>query len=160
MYKILITCLGNICRSPAAEHLILHRLNGHPLEKLIKISSAGLINPGNRAAGTVRNILEGEMCISSIHEHRSRVASPGMMKENDLILPMGIYEMKGILHIYPHENTHTYLDWVYGTNGKEVEDPYGMGRGHYKRMVELLEGTVDDFFQKLEMILNNVDKNP
>ncbi|MDP6154872.1 MAG: hypothetical protein QGH39_10700 [Candidatus Thermoplasmatota archaeon] len=157
MYKILITCLGNICRSPAAEHLILHRLHGHPLEKRVRISSAGLINPGNRAAEAVRNIVGREMGIASIREHRSRVATPGMMKENDLILPMGIYEMNGILSIHRHGNTKTYLDWIYGTSGKEVEDPYGMGHRHYKKMVELLEGTVDDFLVKMEKILNNVE---
>jgi len=156
MYKILITCLGNICRSPAAEHLILHRMHGRPIEKRTKICSAGLINPGNRAAEAVRNILDREKGIASIQEHRSRVATPGMMKENDLILPMGIYEMNGILSIYRHGNTKTYLDWIYGTSGKEVDDPYGMGRRHYKRMIELLEGTVDDFLAKLEKTLGNV----
>ena len=153
MYKILITCLGNICRSPAAEHLLIHRLRGHPLDNRVKISSAGLINPGNRAAEEVRDILGRDMKIASIREHRSRVATPGLMKEDDLILPMGIYEMNGILSIYRHGNTITYLDWIYGTRGKEVDDPYGKGRMHYRKMVELLESTVDDFIQKADDLL-------
>ena len=160
LYNILITCLGNICRSPTAEHLILHRLRGHILEKRVIITSAGLINPGNRAAEAVCNILGREIATTSIHEHRSRVATPGMMKENDLILPMGIYEMNGILSIYRHGNTKTYLDWIYGSEGKEVDDPYGMGRKHYKRMVELLESTVDDFLAKLEITLADVAEIP
>jgi len=134
-------------------------MHGLQIEKRIKISSAGLINPGNMAAEAVRNILDREMKIDSIQEHRSRVATPGMMKEHDLILPMGIYEMNGILSIYRHGNTKTYLDWIYGTEGREVDDPYGMGRKHYKRMIELLEGTVDDFLGKMEKTLINVRGN-
>ena len=150
MYRILITCLGNICRSPTAEHLIINKLNGHPLKGKVEITSAGLLNPGNRAAGDVRKILGREMGIESIYEHRSRIATSRMMKGHDLILPVGIYEKNGILAIYPHEFTFTYLDWIYGTDGKEVADPYGMGFGDYQRMVELLVGTVDDFIRKVE----------
>lgn len=151
MYKILITCLGNICRSPTAEHLILQQLTSHPLEKKVVITSAGLINPGNHAAEAVRKLLGGEMGISSIRQHRSRVATPGMMKENDLILPMGKYEMDGILSIHHHENTHTYLDWIYGgSDGWEVKDPYGMGFEEYRKMVDFIGTTVDDFVFRLE----------
>ncbi len=149
MYRILITCLGNICRSPTAEHLIINKLKGHHLESKVEITSAGLINPGNQAAREVRKILGQEMGMESIYEHRSRIATSRMMKEHDLILPMGIYEKNGILAIYPHENTFTYLDWIYGTDGKEVADPYGMDFGDYQMMVELLMGTVDDFILKM-----------
>jgi len=149
VYRILITCLGNICRSPTAEHLIINKLKGHPLEGKVEISSAGLINPGNQAAREVRKILGREMGMESIYDHRSRVATSRMMKEHDLILPMGIYEKNGILAIYPHEKTYTYLDWIYRTKGKEVADPYGMGFADYQKMVELLMGTVDDFILKV-----------
>lgn len=154
MYKILITCLGNICRSPTAEHLLIHRLAGHPLEKRVTITSAGLVNPGNQAAEAVRKILGEEMGISSVYEHRSRVATPGLMKENDLILPMGKYEMDGILSVHDHENTSTYLDWIYGGSaGWEVNDPYGMSFEHYRKMVEFIDSTVADLIFRLENVL-------
>ena len=40
--KILFICLGNICRSPAAEGVMRHLLELHQLEHLFEIDSAGI----------------------------------------------------------------------------------------------------------------------
>ena len=150
MFNILITCLGNICRSPTAEHFILHRLKGHPLARTVKVSSAGLINPGNMAAAPVRKIMGREMGITSIDWHRSRIATPDMLERQSLVLPMGIYEMNGILDIRDHPRVLTYMDWIYGTDGQEVADPYGMGEEDFRRMIISMEATMDDLMDKLE----------
>ena len=40
-YKILFVCLGNICRSPAAEGIMRHIVRAHNLEHRFFIDSAG-----------------------------------------------------------------------------------------------------------------------
>ena len=40
--KILFICLGNICRSPAAEGVMRHLLEVHNVEHLFEIDSAGI----------------------------------------------------------------------------------------------------------------------
>lgn len=40
-YKILFVCLGNICRSPAAENVLSHQLRGHNLTDQVQVDSAG-----------------------------------------------------------------------------------------------------------------------
>ena len=160
MFNILITCLGNICRSPAAEHLLLYRLEDHPLSGKVNISSAGLLDAGIAAAGPVRDILGTEMKITSIYRHGSRTATPSLIDEQDLILSMGIYEMKGILDIRRHPETHLYLDWIYGTIGREVADPYGKDITDYRRMISLLDGAVDDFLRKAADALPERDRIP
>ena len=41
-YKILFVCLGNICRSPAAEGIMLHIVNNEGVGHLYEVDSAGL----------------------------------------------------------------------------------------------------------------------
>lgn len=41
MKKILFVCLGNICRSPAAEGVFIHYLKSQNLEKSYEVDSAG-----------------------------------------------------------------------------------------------------------------------
>ena len=158
MFNILITCLGNICRSPAAEHLLLHRLEDHSLHGRVSISSAGLLDSGKNAAGPVRDILGTEMKITSIYRHSSRTATPSLIDEQDLILSMGIYEMKGILDIRRHPETHLYMDWIYDTRGQEVADPYGKHITDYRRMISLLDGAVDDLLRKAADALPGRDR--
>lgn len=153
IYKVLITCLGNICRSPTAEYLLNRAIETTELKSKIEITSAGLINPGNMASGFVRSILGDEMGIVSIQEHRSRVATQKMLSESDLVLPMGISELEGILSISPHPNAHLYMDFVYGTLGGEVEDPYGGPIDEYRKMVSLIDITVQPWVEKMEKIL-------
>ena len=42
--KILFVCLGNICRSPAAEAVMAKLLETNNLEDSIKVDSAGTID--------------------------------------------------------------------------------------------------------------------
>lgn len=44
MKKILFVCLGNICRSSAAEEVMLHLLKERGVEKDFMIDSAGILS--------------------------------------------------------------------------------------------------------------------
>ena len=44
MKKILFDCLGNICRSPAAEAIMKKKVEARQLEHLFEIDSAGIMN--------------------------------------------------------------------------------------------------------------------
>ncbi len=39
--RILFVCLGNICRSPAAEGILTHLIDEHGLGKVVSCDSAG-----------------------------------------------------------------------------------------------------------------------
>jgi protein-tyrosine phosphatase len=58
--KILMVCLGNICRSPMAESVLKHKLKEKKLGKLIEVDSAGTTSihqgehPDKRAIQTAR----------------------------------------------------------------------------------------------------------
>jgi len=130
--------------------LLKEGLKGHPLDGKVLVDSAGLINPGNPASRHVRTILSEDMGIDDVMEHRSKIVTPALISEQDLILPMGVYEMEGLLDVSVHSNTHLYMDWAYGTKGQEVEDPYGYPHAKYCDMVRILEQSVELFIRKLE----------
>jgi protein-tyrosine phosphatase len=77
--SIVFVCLGNLCRSPFAEHL-LRSLLGPPLDSIV-IASAGFLEPGRsppRAALTAAAARGVDLT-----QHRSRTFGPGSPRIRD-----------------------------------------------------------------------------
>lgn len=85
--KILFVCLGNICRSPAAEGVFKHMLRQRGITGRFEVDSAGtysghageLPDPRMRSHAARRGYLL---------EHRSRPVRPDDFEKFDLILGM------------------------------------------------------------------------
>lgn len=68
--SILVLCLGNICRSPYAEHRLRTELSRAGLPS-IDIDSAGFIRPGRPSPELARRVAAGRGV--DLEDHRSRV---------------------------------------------------------------------------------------
>lgn len=83
--SVLFICLGNVCRSPYAEHSF-RRLLPEPVRDHVSLASAGFIGPGRGspedalAAAAERSV--------DLSTHRSRVLTRGMAEGSDLIVVM------------------------------------------------------------------------
>ena len=81
--RILLVCVGNICRSPTAEYLLRDRLGDASLQ----ISSAGLgaleDHPMDATAASL--LIEHGIDASA---HRGRQLQASMLREVDLVLVM------------------------------------------------------------------------
>ncbi|KAM7522491.1 hypothetical protein LguiA_012393 [Lonicera macranthoides] len=101
-FSVLFVCLGNICRSPAAEGVFRDLVKKRGLDSKFTIDSAGTINyhegneadPRMRAASKRRGIQ-----ITSL----SRPIKPSDFVEFDLILAMD-RQNKGVLMHWPNQN--------------------------------------------------------
>ena len=90
--KILFVCLGNICRSPAAEGVFKHMLRQRGITGRFEVDSAGtygghageLPDPRMRSHAARRGYLL---------EHRSRPVRPDDFEKFDLILGMDDYNI-------------------------------------------------------------------
>jgi protein-tyrosine phosphatase len=78
--RILVTCLGNICRSPYLE-AVLRRETPDTI-----VTSAGFLGPG-RPVPAVSAALAKRRGLD-LSEHRSRTVTAAMMREADLIIAM------------------------------------------------------------------------
>jgi protein-tyrosine phosphatase len=139
--KLLFVCLGNICRSPAAENIMNYLLEKEGLNDKICCDSAGTAGyhigspPDSRmnAATTKRGIpLQGE----------ARQFTRDDFENFDLILAMDKSNYRDILSLDPtkkhREKVKLICDYARHHQEKEVPDPYYGGREGFERVIDLL----------------------
>ena len=152
--SILFVCLGNICRSPAAEAVFLNQIENKGLEGKFIVDSAGTggwhegngADPRMREAASKRGI--------NI-ESRARQIKLKDFKLFDLILTMdnsnladvnklfeGVEDKKDIL-IKP------ILSYAKNSNLIEVPDPYYGGENGFDEVLDLLEDSIDGLLETL-----------
>lgn len=132
--RILVVCVGNICRSPTAEHLLRQRLAGSD----IQVSSAGLgalvDKPieSNALAALERH---GE----TPHDHRARQLTSSLLRDSDLVLVMEKRHLQGVTQIAPEARGKTFLlgKWQ---DDREVPDPYQQNTAAFVHACALIEG--------------------
>src|SRR4029079_7002335 len=130
--KILIVCVGNICRSPMAEGLLKNTLKKY--NSTIQVSSAGLTALANKTASPLSQslLLARKIDISG---HMARQLSEQMVLDADLILTMEKFHQKEIERSYPSACGKVFL--IGKWSSFEVSDPYGGLITDYKNALTL-----------------------
>ncbi len=140
--KILFVCLGNICRSPAAEGVFLHLARERGIANLFVVDSAGtygghageLPDPRMRAHATRRGYLL---------EHRSRPVRSTDFDEFDLILGMDDYNIDTLCERAnsPEEvaKIHRITDYCRHYLVDSIPDPYYGGAEGFENVLNILE---------------------
>lgn len=141
--KILFVCLGNICRSPAAEGIMRSLLEKEGLQDQFEIDSAGLYGghagdlPDSRMRVHARN--RGYNLI-----HRSRTVSSMDFSDFDLIIGMDDSNISGLKAMAPsvedEKKVVRMIDYVKGfPQYYSVPDPYYEGAEGFEIVLDLLE---------------------
>ena len=126
--KILVVCVGNICRSPTAERLLRQF---HPA---LTVSSAGLgALVGKGADPCAISVAQAHNL--SLDNHCARQISGRMCREYDLILTM---EMRGKVMLFGHWDSE-----------REIPDPYRKSRDAFDAVYALLERSARQWAQAL-----------
>lgn len=142
--KILIVCIGNICRSPMVEAIFKHRLaSTHPA---VSVSSAGIsAMVGKPADSHVQEILITEGIDCSMH--RARQLTSAMLLETDLVLVMEEEQRKEITCTFPSVYGKVHLLGKWG--GFEVPDPYKKPREFFDGTFHLVKQGIDQWQTRL-----------
>jgi protein-tyrosine phosphatase len=146
-YKLLFVCLGNICRSPAAENIMNHLIEQTNLRDRIICDSAGTAGyhigspPDQRMAAAAASSL-------SIKLHgQARQFKKSDFENFDLILAMDRENYQDILFLDPagqyRDKVRLMCDFCSRHNTKEVPDPYYGGPEGFDRVIELLLDACD-----------------
>jgi len=149
MVKVLMVCLGNICRSPLAQGILESKVN---LDKVF-VDSAGT------AAYHVGN-LPDERSIDvaykygiNITNQRARKFTVQDFDEFDYIYAMDISNYQNILILARDEEDENkvrlILNEIYPSENKSVPDPYYGGNQGFENVYQMLDEACDVISKKL-----------
>ncbi|MEY2170487.1 MULTISPECIES: low molecular weight protein-tyrosine-phosphatase [unclassified Rhodanobacter] len=137
--RILIVCMGNVCRSPTAEYLFRQ----HSTSRRVSFSSAGLCAPAGRPMDSTALQLLAESGIDGTM-HRARQLTPLMLREADLVLGMEKSQVEAMMQLAPETRGKVYLldKWL---NGDDIPDPYRQQRTAFEYVHEMITKGVDSW---------------
>jgi len=148
MIKILLVCMGNICRSPAAEGILRSKLEklGKVEGKDFEVDSAGTTGYHQGSAPDVRSQHITAKNGIDISKQVSRPLVAGDGEKFDMIICMDSSNLTDVKHIIKKE----YHSKVSLLDSKEVEDPYHRNDG-FDRMYDHINLAVDKLITKMRV---------
>mgnify|MGYP001392596530 CR=1 FL=1 len=152
--KILFVCLGNICRSPAAEGIFKTKIQERDLENLFVVDSAGT---GGWHVGNLADRRMREAALSRGIEltSRSRKIDDNDLYEFDHILVMdkdNLNAVKSLIkdNTYPiNSKIKLILSYSKKSQLDEVPDPYYGGQNGFESVLDLLDDAIDELIDSL-----------
>lgn len=154
--RVLMVCLGNICRSPTAHGVFRKLVADSDLAEVIEVDSAGTHAyhvgepPDARAQETARR--RG----IDLSDQRARRVRPEDFEEFDYVLAMDRDNYVVLQDLCPagrEERLSLFLDFAREAKESEVPDPYYGGDSGFERVFDLVEaasrGLLEDIRRRL-----------
>ena len=151
--RILLLCLGNTARSPAAEYLARYYANKKGIN--LTIESAGFINafsymqPESQAYLTAMGI--------SHSDFRPQIVNRKLLEKQDLIITMersNALEIKdnfpGVVDI--DKKTFTLREFNGDTEELDIIDPYYTSTNTYKKVLRIIDENIEKMINKIIQI--------
>jgi protein-tyrosine phosphatase len=134
--RVLIVCVGNICRSPTAEVLLRHELP----EEGFAVKSAGLAAVYGNPMDPKAAALLSERGLSGENHISHRVNRP-LVEGADLVLAMEKRHLSALAKLAPRARGKIHLlgKWQ---GDLEVPDPYGRDLRAYERAYQMIDDSI------------------
>ena len=150
--RLLVVCLGNICRSPVAEGVLRARIAASTLAGQVELDSAGtgdwhVGQPPDRRA--VANAAEHGIDISGL---RARQLAAADYRRFDWLLCADRSNLRDVRARAPHDasaRSALLLDWTGVEAEGEVPDPYTGGAAQFEHVYQLLDRAADGLIARL-----------
>lgn len=140
--KVLIVCVGNVCRSPMAAALLRHRV-----AKRLQITSAGVqAQHGAHMDADAKAVLKQHKVKSG--DHRACQVTPDLLHWADLVLLMEHEQLNRVINLAPEVRGKAFLigKWQ---NDLQIADPYRRQKNAFQQTYTHLSRCVDDWLPYL-----------
>lgn len=142
---ILVVCVGNICRSPMGEGLLIQAMREAGMDA-VQVRSAGLdALVGHQAVEAVKRLML--MHGIDVSAHRAQQLSLDMLRWADLVLVMEEMQKQSVILWDPSARGKVYRigEW----SEFDVPDPYRKSDKEFETAFELISRGVSDWVPKL-----------
>jgi protein-tyrosine phosphatase len=155
-YKVLFVCLGNICRSPAAQGIFEHYVRENGLQDKLEADSAGTYG-GHRGELPDRRMRTAALYRGFALTHISRPVKAVDLLDFDLVIAMDDQNYEDLMHIAPSvEATHKIrrmADFLTTHKMSYIPDPYYMGAEGFSHVLDLLEEACANLLNTIKKVL-------
>lgn len=150
--RLLVVCLGNICRSPVAEGVLRARIAASTLARHVELDSAGtgdwhVGEPPDRRA--IANAASHGIDIAGL---RARQLSAADYRRFDWLLCADRANLRDVRARSPadaHARIALLLDWAGVEDEGEIPDPYTGGASQFEHVYQLLDRAADGTIARL-----------
>lgn len=150
--RLLVVCLGNICRSPVAEGVLRARIEASTLAGRVELDSAGtgdwhIGQPPDRRA--IANAAEHGIDIAGL---RARQLQAADYRDFDWLLCADRANLRDVQARAPRDaraQAALLLDWTGVERQGEVPDPYTGGPAQFEHVFRLLDRAADGAIARL-----------
>lgn len=148
--RVLMVCLGNICRSPIAEGILHHQIELKKLE--MTVDSAGTSDyhidesPDSRAIAVAK---KNGIDISNL---RGRQFTVDDFDQFDVIFVMDYSNYENVIKLARSEEdknkVQLILNQIYPNENQSVPDPYFGGDEGFDSVFNMLDASITNFINK------------
>ena len=149
--KILLVCLGNICRSPMAEAVVRSMLDNNGLAHAT-VDSAGTHDFNVGLPPDPRARLAALRRGYDMTGMRARQVQTADFADFDMILAMDRRNLSVLESCCPAQHRHKlalFLGYAAGSDADEVPDPYGEPQEGFEPVLDLIEDAARGLIEAL-----------
>jgi protein-tyrosine phosphatase len=151
--RVLMVCMGNICRSPTAEAVLRHRLQRAGLADHVTVDSAGTHAGHTGEPPDERSTAHAGRRGYDLRGLRARRVTAADFEAFDLVVAMDADNLEALQRQCPPQHQARLvrlLDYAPASRQRDVPDPYYGGAGGFERVLDLVEQGCDGLLQYLQ----------
>ena len=143
--KILVVCVGNICRSPSGERILQAMLPNK------QIASAGIRTAKSGLTGKAADKMAAEVALAhgySLEGHQAQQLTCELCRDYDLILVMEKGHIAAVSNIAPEARGKMMLfgQWI---GQQDIPDPYRQSKEAFDHAYGLIAQAAEAWVKKL-----------
>lgn len=151
MTRILMVCLGNICRSPLAEGILRNKIEKSKLNAQVDSAGTGNYHVGESA--DPRSVDVARKNDVNIYSHRARQFKQSDFDRYDLIYAMDTENYNNIVRLARNTNdkgkVKLLMNEVLPGENLSVPDPYFGGIHGFDNVFRMIDEACDKIVEKL-----------